>query len=64
MGLSWFCNHEKYEVLSWKYINLGRYDQSIEAKVKCKNCNKVVIKKIEGDRCAAFAIAYEEFYGK
>jgi len=63
MGLAWFCKHDRYEVLGWKYVNLGRYDQYIEAKVRCSDCGKIVIKKIDHDRCAAFATIYDEKFG-
>lgn len=62
MGLSWFCTHEKYDVLSWKYINIGKPDQKIEATIRCKNCEKIVKKIIDGDRINAFAVVYDDKY--
>ena len=64
MGLKWFCNHEKYDVITWKYVNLGKYDQHIEATVVCKNCGKTVKKIIEGDRCNVFAVVYDDKFAK
>lgn len=64
MGLKWFCNHKKYEVIGWKYVNMGKYDQYIEAKVKCNTCGKIVIKKIEKEMCAAFATVYDDLFGR
>ena len=63
MGLPWFCTHGKYDVISWKYVNLGKYNQYIEARVKCVDCGKIVTKKIEGDRCNAFATVYDDKFG-
>jgi hypothetical protein len=64
MGLSWFCKHDRYEVISWKYVNLGKYDQYIEATVKCNDCGKIIKKNIEGDRCNAFAVVYDDKFGR
>lgn len=63
MGLAWFCKHEKYEVLGWKYVNIGKYDQYIEARVKCNDCGKIVTKKIDSDTEAAFATVYDDKFG-
>lgn len=63
MGLPWFCGHNNYEVLGWKYVNMGKYNQYIEARVKCNDCGKTVIKKIDNDMCAAFATVYDEKFG-
>ena len=63
MRFELFCTHKKYDVLGWKYVNMGKYDQYIEAKTQCINCGKIIIRKIEGDRCAAFATIYDEKFG-
>lgn len=63
MGLSWFCKHNNYEVLGWKYVNIGKPDQHIEARVMCKDCGKVVIKEIDRDKEKAFAAVYDDKFG-
>jgi lysyl-tRNA synthetase class I len=64
MALSLFCKHDNYEVITWKYVNIGKYDQYIEARVKCDNCGKIVTKKIEGERAAVFAVIYDDKFGQ
>lgn len=63
MGLPWFCTHEKYEVLGWKYANLGKENQYIEARVKCDACGKIVTKKIDKAHCDLFATIYDDKFG-
>ena len=64
MGLNLFCKHERYDVISWRYCNIGKYNQYIEASIICKQCGKQVTKEIKGDKCKAFETAYEEQYGR
>ena len=64
MNLKLFCNHDRYDVNTWKYVNPGKYNQYIEAKVTCKKCGKTIIKNITGDTCRGFETAYEAEYHK
>ena len=63
MGIKLFCNHERYEVIGWKYINIGKYDQKIEASIICSDCGKKIKKIIQGDKIEAFALVYEDKFG-
>lgn len=64
MGLGLFCSHKKYEVLGWKYENIGKQNQRIIARVRCDNCGKIIEKIIDGDKMNAFATVYEEKFRK
>lgn len=62
MGL--FCKHLSYEVISWKWENLGKPNQRIRAEMKCRKCGKGFSETIEGDKVEAFAMVYEEKFGR
>jgi lysyl-tRNA synthetase class I len=64
MGFNLFCKHDKYEVLTWRYQNLGKPDQYIMARIKCNNCGKILEKTITGDRMNAFAVVYDDKFGR
>ena len=63
MELRLFCKHDRYDVISWKYCNVRKYNQYIEANIICKHCGKHLTKEIKGDLCKAFETAYEDKYG-
>jgi len=62
MGI--FCKHEKSEVVSWKYENIGKPEQQIKAKMRCTKCGKEYIKVVSGERMEAFSIVYEDRFRK
>jgi hypothetical protein len=58
-----FCGHKDYKVLGWKYVNLRKPTEYIEARVQCQKCGKIVFKKIEGEKINAFVTIYEDKFG-
>ena len=62
--MSLFCKHLSYEVLSWKWENLGKPNQRILAEVKCKKCGKIFTETIQGDKITAFLMVYEDKFGR
>lgn len=62
MGFNLFCKHDKYEVITWRYQNLNKSNQSILAKIICSKCGKVLDKEISGPAMNTFAFVYEDKY--